>query len=116
MSRFVEGKDRTQVTLIPECLADLVAEDNPVRVVDAFVQELDLSALSFKGTMPASKVRPAYDPALLPMIYMYGFLNRVQCRRRLLRDVRRPIAIPTAFLPSQLLPAWTQARRSCSVR
>ena len=65
MSRFVEGQDRSQVTLIPECLDDFIAADNPVRVVDAFVQELDLSALGFKGTMPASTGRPSYDPAVL---------------------------------------------------
>ena len=65
MSRFVEGQDRSQVTLIPECLDDFITEDNPVRVVDAFVQELDLSALGFKGRMPASTGRPAYDPAVL---------------------------------------------------
>ena len=63
MSRFVEGQDRSQVTLIPECLDDFIAEDNPVRVVDAFVQELDLGALGFEGAMPASTGRPSYDPA-----------------------------------------------------
>jgi len=65
MSRFVEGQDRSQVTLIPECLDDFIVEDNPVRVVDAFVQELDLTALGFKATMPASTGRPSYNPAVL---------------------------------------------------
>ena len=65
MSRFVEGQDRNQVMLIPECLDDFIAQDNPVRVVDAFVQELDLSALGFNGTTPAATGRPSYDPAVL---------------------------------------------------
>lgn len=69
MSRFVEGQNRSQVTLIPECLDDFIAEDNPVRFVDAFVQELDLTALGFKGTMSASTGRPSYDPAVFLKIY-----------------------------------------------
>ena len=93
MSRFVEGQDRSQVTLIPECLDDFVAEDNPVRVVDAFVAELDLSALGFKGTMPASTGRPSYDPAVLLKIYIYGYLNRVQSSRRLERECQRNIEL-----------------------
>jgi len=90
MSRFVEGQDRSQVTLIPECLDDFIAQDNPVRVVDAFVQELDLSALGSQGTMPASTGHPAYDPAVLLKIYIYGYLNRVQSSRRLEREFFRP--------------------------
>ena len=60
MSRFVEGLDRSQVTLIPECLDDFIAEDNPVRVVDAFVAELDLSARGFEGTTPKRPVRTGW--------------------------------------------------------
>ena len=102
MSRFVEGQDRSQVTLIPECLDDFVAEDNPVRVVDAFVQELDLSALGFKGTMPASTGRPAYDPAVLLKIYIYGYLNRVQSSRRLERECQRNVEL--MWLTGRLAP------------
>lgn len=72
MARFVEGDDRNQVTLLPECLDDFVAEDNPVRVVDAFVSELDLQALGFDGLMPASTGRPSYRPAVLLKAYIYG--------------------------------------------
>ncbi len=65
MARFVEGEDRSQVALLPECLDDFVAEDNPVRVVDAFVSELDLQALGFDGLTPASTGRPSYHPSVL---------------------------------------------------
>lgn len=73
MSRFIEGRDRQQVTLLPECLDDFVAEDNPVRVVEAFVAELDLRALGFEGATPAALGRPSYDPAVLLKIYIYGY-------------------------------------------
>jgi transposase len=63
MKRFIEGEARTQVTLLPECLDDYVAEENPVRVVDVFVDELDLGALGFEGVDPAATGRPAYHPA-----------------------------------------------------
>lgn len=72
MARFVEGADRHQVTLLPSCLDDYVGEDNPVRVVDAFVDELDLRSLGFAGVVPASTGRPSYHPATLLKIYLYG--------------------------------------------
>lgn len=65
MKRFIEGEDRQQVTMLPECLDDYIAEDNPVRVVDVFVEELDLRALGFDGINPAVTGRPAYHPAVL---------------------------------------------------
>lgn len=65
MKRFLEGESRTQVTLLPECLDDYVTEQNPVRVVDVFVDELDLGALGFEGVNPATMDRPAYHPAVL---------------------------------------------------
>jgi hypothetical protein len=79
MSRFVEGQDRQQVTLLPECLDDFIAEDNPVRVVDAFVAELDLGELGFEGVRPADTGRPSYHPAVLLKIYIYGYLDEYQC-------------------------------------
>lgn len=78
MPRFIEGQDRQQATLLPECLDDFIAEDNPVRVVDALVSELDLAALGFDGAEPAVTGRPAYHPAVLLKVYLYGYLNRVQ--------------------------------------
>ena len=65
MRRYVESQDRQQVTLLPECLDDFIAEDNPVRIVDAFVNELDLGGLGFAGMMPASTGRPSYHPGVL---------------------------------------------------
>lgn len=76
MKRLIEGEVRTQVTLLPECLDDYVAEKNPVRVVDVFVDELDLRTLGFEGVEPAATGRPAYDSAILLKIYIYGYLNR----------------------------------------
>lgn len=69
MKRFIVGEARTQVTLLPECLDDYVAEENPVRVVDVFVDELDLGAVGFEGVDPAATGRPAYHPAVLLKIY-----------------------------------------------
>jgi len=93
MKRFIEGADRTQVTLLPECLDDYIAEDNPVRVVDAYVEELDLQELGFEGAEPAATGRPAYHPAVLLKIYIYGYLNRIQSSRRLEREAQRNVEL-----------------------
>ncbi len=102
MSRFVEGQDRQQATLLPACLDDFVGEDNPVRVVDAFVGELDLAALGFHRTRPADTGRPSYDPAVLLKIYIYGYLNRVQSSRRLERECQRNVEL--MWLTGRLAP------------
>jgi len=83
MKRYVEGEDRTQATLFPERLEDYIAEDNPVRVIDVFVEELGLAELGFEGMEPEPTGRPAYHPATLLKIYIYGYLNRIQSSRRL---------------------------------
>ncbi|MNJ73231.1 hypothetical protein D3C77_699980 [compost metagenome] len=77
MKRFIDETSRTQVSLLPECLDDFVVEDNPVRVVEAFVAQLDLAALEFDGVTPAATGRPSYHPAVLLKIYIYGYLNRI---------------------------------------
>jgi hypothetical protein len=77
MPRFIEGQDRHQVTLLPESLDDFIARDNAVRVVDAFVNELDLQALGFQGTQPAETGRPSYHPSVLLKIYIYDYLSRL---------------------------------------
>ncbi len=102
MARFVESVDRSQVALLPECLDDFVAEDNPVRVVDAFVCELDLEALGFDGLTPASTGRPSYHPAVLLKIYIYGYLNRIQSSRRLERECQRNLEL--MWLTGRLAP------------
>jgi transposase len=78
VKRFVEGRDRAQLMLLPECLDDFVGEGNPVRVVDAFIEELDLAVLGFAGVVPEATGRPSYHPATLLKIYLYGYLNQVQ--------------------------------------
>ena len=83
MKRFIEGENRSQSTLFPERLDDYIAEDNPVRVVDVFIDELDLGQLGFQGVDPQATGRPAYHPAILLKLYVYGYLNRVQSSRRL---------------------------------
>jgi len=93
MKRFVEGADRTQITLLPARLDDYIAEDNPVRVVDVFIDELDLIGLGFDGMAPAETGRPAYHPAVLLKIYVYGYLNRLQSSRRLERETQRNVEL-----------------------
>jgi transposase len=102
MKRFIEGDDRRQVTLLPECLDDFIDEDNPVRVIDAFVEELDLEALGFLEAEPAVTGRPAYHPSVLLKIYIYGYLNRVQCSRRLEREAQRNVEL--MWLTGRLAP------------
>ena len=77
MKRFVEGADRGQSTLLPECLDEWVKEGNSVRVIDCFVDSLDLADLGFEGIEPAATGRPAYHPSVLLKLYIYGYLNRV---------------------------------------
>ena len=89
MKRFIEGEERSQATLLPACLDDYIAEDNPVRVVDVFVDELKLHGLGFIGAEPAVTGRPSYHPAVLLKIYIYGYLNQVQSSRRLEREAQR---------------------------
>ena len=89
MKRFVEGADRGQSTLFPECLEDWIDEDNPVRVIDIFVDELDLGELGFGGVDPKMTGRPSYHPSGLLKLYVYGYLNRIQSIRRLEREAAR---------------------------
>src|SRR5437667_2999101 len=102
MKRFIEGEDRTQVTLLPECLDDYIGEDNPVRVIDVFIDELDLNGLDFEGVMPADTGRPAYHPAVLLKLYVYGYLSRLQSSRRLERETQRNIEL--MWLTGRLAP------------
>jgi transposase len=93
MKRFIAGADRSQSTLLPECLDDWVDECNPVRVVDAFVEALDLGEMGFADVEPAVTGRPGYHPAPLLKLYIYGYLNRVQSSRRLEREARRNLEV-----------------------
>jgi transposase len=102
MRRFVEGVDRGQTTLFPESLDDWIDENNPVRVIDAFVDALDLRALGFEGVVPEATGRPSYHPAVLLKLYIYGYLNRVQSSRRLEREASRNVEL--MWLTSRLAP------------
>ena len=102
MKRFIEGTDRGQSTLFPECLEDWIDENNPVRVIDVFVDELDLADLGFDGVAPEVTGRPAYHPSVLLKLYIYGYLNRVQSSRRLEREAGRNVE--AMWLTGRLVP------------
>jgi len=100
--RFVMGQDRSQSTLFPALLDDYIGDDNPVRAIDVFVDELRLGDLGFDGVQPHATGRPAYHPATLLKIYVYGYLNRVQSSRRLERECQRNIEL--VWLTGRLAP------------
>jgi len=102
MGRFVGGEDRRQDFLLPASLDDYVVEDNPVRVVEAFIDELDLASLGFAGATPARTGRPAYHPSTMLKIYLYGYLNRIQSSRRLEREAQRNVEL--MWLTGRLAP------------
>lgn len=102
MKRFVEGLDREQATLFPECLEDWIDPNNPVRVIDAFVGKLDLCGLGFDGVAPEATGRPSYHPSELLKLYIYGYLNRVQSSRRLEREAGRNVEV--MWLTCRLAP------------
>ena len=102
MKRFVEGTDRGQSTLFPECLDDWIDEDNPVRVIEVFTDELDLAELGFSGVEPEITGRPSYHPSTLLKLYIYGYLNRVQSSRRLEREAGRNVEV--MWLTGRLVP------------
>jgi transposase len=102
MKRFVEAQDRSQTTLFPERLDDYIAEDNPVRAVDVFVEALDLKRAGFEGMHPEATGRPSYHPATLLKIYIYGYLNRIQSSRRLERETQRNVEL--IWLTGRLTP------------
>jgi transposase len=93
MKRFIEGADRGQSTLLPECLDDFIDESNPVRAVDVFVDGLDLAKLGFDGVIPEATGRPSYHPCALLKLYIYGYLNRIQSSRRLEREAGRNLEV-----------------------
>ena len=102
MTRFIEGNSRTQSSLFPESLDEYITEDNPVRVIDAFVDELNLGELGFNRVEPSYTGRPAYHPATLLKIYVYGYLNRIQSSRRLEREAQRNVEL--MWLTGRLTP------------
>jgi transposase len=104
MKRFIEGENRYQSTLFPESLEDYIAEDNAIRIVDAFVNKLDLKALGFAGAEPSETGRPGYQPAVMLKIYIYGYLNRIHSSRRLERESHRNVEL--IWLTGRLMPCF----------
>jgi transposase len=102
MKRFVEGEDRRQGVLLPEYLDDWVSEENPVRAMDVFVDELDLGALGFEGVVPEATGRPGYHPGLMLKLYVYGYINQVASSRRLEREAQRNVEL--MWLTGRLAP------------
>ena len=108
MKGFVQGADRQQTTLLPECLDDWVDESNPVRAVDVFVDALELRDLGFDGVAPAATGRPGYHPSPMLKLYIYGYLNRVQSSRRLEREAGRNLEV--MWLTGRLVPDHNHRR------
>ncbi|RZO84306.1 MAG: IS1182 family transposase [Oceanococcus sp.] len=102
MSRYIDGESRDQSTLFPQRLDEYIGDENPVRAVDVFVDELDLMEIGFKKAKPASTGRPAYHPATMLKIYIYGYLNRIQSSRRLERECHRNVEL--IWLTGKLSP------------
>ena len=102
MAHHILGQSRTQTTLLPEVLDDFVNEDNPVRVVDVFVDGLDLQTLGFERVIATGKGRPGYHPAVMLKLYIYGYLNRIQSSRRLEKESHRNVEL--MWLLTRLMP------------
>ena len=102
MGRFVEGEDRRQGVLLPDYLDDYVSEENPVRVIEVFVDELDMGAVGFEGVVPEATGRPGYHPGLLLKIYVYGYINQIASSRRLEREAQRNVEM--MWLTQRLAP------------
>ena len=102
MKRFIESEDRRQATLLPDSLEDYVTDENPVRVIDVFIEELDLAAMGFAGVALEAMGRPVYHPVTLLKIYLYGYHNHIQSSRRLERETQHNIEL--MWLTSRLMP------------
>jgi transposase len=109
MKRFIQGEERTQATLLPELLDDYISEDNPVRVIDVYVDNLDLGKLGFSGVEPEATGRPGYHPAVMLKLYIYGYLNRIQSTRRLEAETQRNVEL--MWLTCRLMPDFKTIAR-----
>jgi len=116
MTRFIQGDCRSQTALLPALLDDYVGNDNPVRIVDAFVEQLDLRELGFAGIEPKATGRPSYHPAILLKLYIYGYLNRIPSSRRLERESQRNIELMWLLpQPEGLLQSARHGKRANAV-
>lgn len=99
---YIIGDNRDQVTLFPETLEEYVSESNPVRVIDAFVKNLDLINAGFENAVPAREGRPSYDPRLLLKLYIYGYFNKIRSSRKLMAECGRNVEV--MWLLCKLVP------------
>src|SRR5215475_9275123 len=90
---YIQGEDRSQAALLPAAIEDYVAADAPVRVIDAFVDGLDVEGLGFGRSVPAATGRPPYDPRDLLKLYIWGYFNEVRSSRKLERECRRNVEL-----------------------
>jgi transposase len=102
MSHHIKGQSRTQATLFPEALDDFVTDENPVRVIDAFVDSIDLASLGFEKVKTKATGRPCYHPGMMLKLYIYGHLNRIQSSRRLEEETHRNVEL--MWLLERLIP------------
>ncbi len=100
--KYITGEKRNQITLLPGCIEDYVGEDNPVRVIDAFINQLDMDTAGFKRAKPNETGRPSYDPRDLLKLYIYGYFNKIRSSRKLMQECTRNIEI--MYLIGKLIP------------
>lgn len=100
--KYIEGQYRDQITFLPDCIDDLIGQDNPVRVIDCFVENLDMEELGFQRAIPNSTGRPGYDPRDLLKLYIYGYMNKIRSSRKLMKECGRNIEL--FYLLNRLTP------------
>lgn len=91
--QYIQKESREQITFLPDCIEDYISEDNPVRVIDAFVDSLNLLSLGFSHSSLSETGRPPYDPADMLKLYVYGYMNRIRSSRKLMTECRRNIEL-----------------------
>ena len=99
---YIKKADRNQLNFLPECIDDYIDENNPVRLIDAFIDGLEMGALGFRKSHPNETGRPAYDPRDLLKLYIYGYMNRIRSSRKLMKECRRNIEL--FYLLGRLAP------------
>lgn len=99
---YIKGHDRAQITMLPDCINDLIGQDNPIRVIDAFIDSLDMKKAGFQRPVPNSTGRPSYDPRDLLKLYVYGYFNKIRSSRKLMAECSRNIEL--FFLLNRLTP------------
>ena len=100
--KYIKGCERSAITMLPDCVEDYVNEDNPVRVIDAFVDNMDIESMGFMRWAPSRTGRPAYDPRDLLKMYLYGYFNKIRSSRKLMKECCRNVEL--FFLIGKLRP------------